>query len=117
MASPGFAFANPKPSPDNYDEFNPQDVFADSGIAEIQITEAIPSPWKTPAVMSLSDVLDASVIQQIQAAGKIVLHSVGDTGGVKEPSHQFAVADAMAADIGTETYANGRPAFFYHLLS
>jgi hypothetical protein len=115
MASPGFAFANPKPSPDNYDEFNPQDVFADSGIAEIQITEAIPSPWKTPAVMSLSDVLDASVIQQIQAAGKIVLHSVGDTGGVKEPSHQFAVADAMAADIGTETYANGRPAFFYHL--
>jgi hypothetical protein len=65
--------------------------------------------------MSLSDVLDANAIQGIQSAGKIVFHSTGDTGGVKEPSHQFAVADAMSADIGTETYAAGRPAFFYHL--
>jgi hypothetical protein len=115
MASPGFAFANPQPSPDDYDEFNPQDVYADSGISEIQVTEAIPAPWKTPAVMSLSDVIGASASQEIQAAGKIVFHSAGDTGGVKEPSHQFAVADTMAADIGTEEYADGRPAFFYHL--
>jgi hypothetical protein len=115
MASPGFAFANPQPSPDDYDEFNPQDVAADSSVAELPATEAIPAPWKTPAVMSLSDVIGAGASQEIQNAGKIVFHSVGDTGGVKEPSHQFAVADAMAADIGTETYADGRPAFFYHL--
>jgi Calcineurin-like phosphoesterase len=115
MASPGFAFANPQPSPDNYNEFDPQDVFADSGIAEIQSTEPIPAPWKTPPVMSLGDVLDPSAIQTIQNAGKIVFHCAGDTGGVKEPSHQSAVADAMAADTGTETYATGRPAFFYHL--
>jgi len=115
MASPGFAFGNPQPSPDNYNEFNPQDVFADSKISTTPVTEVIPVPWKTPPVMSLSDVLDASAIQGIQSAGKIVFHSTGDTGGVKEPSHQFAVADAMSADIGTETYAAGRPAFFYHL--
>jgi hypothetical protein len=115
MASPGFAFGNPQPSPDNYNEFNPQDVFADSKISTTPVTEVIPAPWKTPPVMSLSDVLDANAIQGIQSAGKIVFHSTGDTGGVKEPSHQFAVADAMSADIGTETYAAGRPAFFYHL--
>jgi len=115
MASPGFAFANPQPSPDDYNEFNPQDVFADSKISTTPVTETIPAPWKTPPVMSLSDVLNASAIQGIQNAGKIVFHSTGDTGGVKEPSHQFAVADAMANDIGTETYAAGRPAFFYHL--
>jgi Calcineurin-like phosphoesterase len=115
MASLGFAFANPQPSPDNYNEFDPQDVAADSGISEIQATEAIPAPWKTPPVMSLSGVIGANASQEIQNSGKIVFHSAGDTGGVKEPSHQFAVADAMSADIGTETYAGGRPAFFYHL--
>jgi hypothetical protein len=115
MATPGFAFANPKPSPDDYNEFDPQDVAADSSVAELPVTEVIPAPWKTPPVMSLSDVIGANASQQIQTAGKIVFHSVGDTGGVKEPSHQFAVADAMSADIGTKTPANGRPAFFYHL--
>ena len=115
MAGPGFAFANPKPSPDNYDEFNPQDVAADSSVAELPATEVIPAPWRMPAIMSLSDVIGANASQQIQAAGKLVFHSVGDTGGVKEPSHQFAVADAMSTDLGTETFANGRPAFFYHL--
>lgn len=115
MASQGFAFANPQPSPDNYDEFNPQDVAADSKIVATQVIEAIPAPGRTPPVMSLSDVIGASPSQQIQAAGKIVFHSAGDTGGIKEPSHQFAVADAMAGDIGTKKYADGRPAFFYHL--
>jgi hypothetical protein len=115
MATPGFAFANPKPSPDDYNEFDPQDVAADSSVAELPVTEVIPAPWKTPPVMSLNDVVGANASQQIQTAGKIVFHSVGDTGGVKEPSHQFAVADAMSADIGTKTPANGRPAFFYHL--
>lgn len=115
MANSGFAFANPKPSPDNFDEFNPQDVFADSSITTTPATEPIPPPWKTPPVLALSDILGASVTQQIQRAGKIVFHSVGDTGGVKEPSHQFAVADAMAGDISSGASPGGRPAFFYHL--
>jgi len=118
MASPGFAFANPQPSPDNYDEFDPQDVAADSNIPKsetLDVTEAIPPPWKTPPVMALSDVIGADAAQQIADSGQIVFHSAGDTGGIKEPSHQFAVADAMATDIGTGTYADGRPAFFYHL--
>jgi predicted phosphodiesterase len=115
MATPGFAFANPQPSPDDYNEFDPKDVFADSSVVAIQAIEAIPQPRKTPAVMALGDVLSPDSIQAIQNAGKIVFHSVGDTGGIKEPSHQFAVADAMSAEIGTQIFANGRPAFFYHL--
>jgi hypothetical protein len=115
MAGSGFAFANPKPSPDNYDEFDPQDVAADSSIETTPVPEAIPAPWKTPPVLMLEDVLGADAEQQIQQAGKVVFQSVGDTGGVKEPSHQFAVADAMSADINGKEYQNGRPAFFYHL--
>lgn len=115
MASPGFAFANPQPSPDDYDEFNPQDVAADSGVSTTPVTEAIPAPWKNPPVISLGDVIGATVVQQIQSAGQIVFHAAGDTGGVKEPSHQFAVGDAMAADIARKDYQGGRPALFFHL--
>src|SRR5271167_3487025 len=102
MSNSGFAFANPQPSPDNFDEFDPQDVYADSNV-------------QTPPVMSLTDVLGVSGVQEIQKSGKIVFHSAGDTGGIKEPSHQFAVADAMTDDLGGKKYQSGRPAFFYHL--
>jgi hypothetical protein len=115
MSSTGFAFANPQPSPDNFNTFDPQDVYADSGIQTTPVTEAIPAPWKNPPVMALADVLGASVVQQIQQSGKIVFHSVGDTGGVKEPSHQFAVADALTADLAGKDYGSGRPAFLFHL--
>lgn len=112
MASPGYAFANPQRSPDDYNEFDPRDVAADSKIVATQVIESIPAPAKTPPVMSLGDVLNATTIQAIQNAGKIVFHSTGDTGGIKEPSHQFAVADAMADDVASKTFAAGRPAFF-----
>jgi hypothetical protein len=115
MSSTGFAFANPQPSPDNFDTFDPKDVYADSGIQTTPVTEAIPVPWKNPPVMALADVLGASVVQQIQVSGEIVFHSLGDTGGIKEPSHQFAVADALSADIGGKDYGTGRPAFLFHL--
>jgi Calcineurin-like phosphoesterase len=111
----GFAFANPQPSSD-FDEFDPQDQYADAGVPMPKVvTEPIPAPWKTPEVLSLGDVLGAGGIQAIDKAGEIVFHCAGDTGGIKEPSHQFAVADAMANDLAAKDYAHGRPAFFYHL--
>lgn len=115
MPAPGFAFANPHPSPDNFDTFNPQDVYADSGINTTPVTEPIPAPWKTPSEMSLGDVLGGASIQQIQNSGQIVFHSIGDTGGIKEPSHQFAVADGMTQQLQGKTYASGLPAFCFHL--
>lgn len=112
MSSTGFAFANPQPSPDNFNTFDPKDVYADSAVVATPVTEAIPPPWKNPPVMALSDVLGNSVVQQIESSGQIVFHSVGDTGGVKEPSHQFAVADCMTDDLTGKDYSSGRPAFF-----
>jgi hypothetical protein len=66
-------------------------------------------------VLDLAQVLTPADIQQIQSAKSIVFHAVGDSGGVKEPSKQFAVADAMATDLQGKTYQNGLPAFFFHL--
>lgn len=115
MSATGFAFANPRPSPDDFDTFNPEDVYADSAVKTTPVTEAIPIQWKNPPVMHLADVLGSSVVQQIQNSGQIVFHSVGDTGGVKEPSHQFAVADVMSDDLTGKSYARGLPAFLFHL--
>ena len=111
--SNGFAFGDPKPSPDNYDTFNPQDVFADSGIFVTAVPEAIPKPWQTPPAMTLDEVLGAPAVQKIKTSGSIVFHCMGDSGGVKEPAHQFAVADAMTADLANNK--NGQASFLFHL--
>jgi hypothetical protein len=44
---------------------------------------------------------------------KLVLHTVGDTGGIKNPDFQITVADAMIADL--DKAEKDRPSFFYHL--
>jgi hypothetical protein len=111
----GFVFADPKPSPDDYGNFSKADIFADSNVKASTALLPIPKSWRQPEVLDLNQVLGAAATQQIQAAGSIVFHTVGDTGGIKEPSKQFAVADAMAADLGGKTYQSGLPAFFYHL--
>lgn len=113
MSATGFAFANPQPSPDDFNTFDPQDVYADSGITTTPVTEAIPAPWKNPPVMALADVLGSAVVQQIQKSGEIVFHAAGDTGGIKEPSHQFAVGDALSADIGGKITAAAARLFYF----
>lgn len=110
-----FAFADPKPSPDNYNTFSEADLEADTSVKATLAIQKIPPPRVSPPVMSLDSVLGADTVAQIQGSGGIALHVVGDSGGVKTPEHQFAVADAMAADLEGKTYANGRQAFFYHL--
>ncbi|HEY3839398.1 MAG TPA: metallophosphoesterase [Bryobacteraceae bacterium] len=110
----GFVFGNPLPIPDDYTGFSQQDVVADSAVKSADHLEPFPAS-RTPEVLSLDSVIGAGSTAQIQAAKSIVIHCVGDSGGVKEPSKQFAVADAMAADLTNKTYQTGRPAFFYHL--
>ncbi|HVH31352.1 MAG TPA: metallophosphoesterase family protein, partial [bacterium] len=113
-AAGGFAFANPKATPDDYSGFTRQDLLGDSAVKAAPHLEPFPASRK-PEVLSLDQVLGAPEAAKITAAGKMVFHCVGDTGGIKEPSKQFAVADAMAGDLQGKTYASGRPAFFYHL--
>lgn len=110
----GFSFGNPKPTPDDYTGFSQADLQGDSAVKSSPNLEPFPAS-RTPEVLSLDTVLGTAATTSIQAAGSIVFHCVGDTGGIKEPSKQFAVADAMANDQAGKTYQNGRPTFFYHL--
>jgi len=113
-AASGFVFADPQPSPDDYSGFSQSDLQADSAAKTSDQLEPFPAS-RTPAVINLSDVLGSATVQQINTAGSISFHCVGDTGGIKEPSYQFAVADEMAADLQGKSYKGGRAAFFYHL--
>jgi hypothetical protein len=81
--SNGFAFGDPKPTPDNYDTFNPKDVFADSGINVTAVPQAIPKPWKTPSEMTLDQVIGAAAVQRYrrrQGAGTSVRRGGCDDG-------------------------------------
>lgn len=110
----GYAFANSTNVPDDYTGFSKQDVQADSSVKAAKHLEPFPKSRK-PEVLELATVLGQNTVDMITKSGKLVFHTVGDTGGVKEPSKQFAVADAMAEDLAGKTYEGGRPAFFYHL--
>lgn len=99
--------------------------------------QPVPPPRRWPPRMHLADVVDAAFIDRVQQAGKIVFHSVGDTGAAKHtgPVTEARVADTMAADLecgassphpATGHVASGQkvdtsapakgpaPAFFFH---
>jgi hypothetical protein len=115
VSSSGFVFANPTYTADNFFTYSAGDIEADSGIQAAQETESIPPPLIDPPVMDLSAILPDDAIARIQAAGQLVFHCVGDTGGIVNPNPQLAVADAMCSDLAGKNYATGLPAFFYHL--
>jgi len=102
------AFGDPDLTPDNFSSFSKQEISADTAAKGIAQLEPIPAARGTKP-MDLAMVIGADAAQKIQNAGKIVFHTVGDTGGIHSPQFQFAVADAMAADV-----SNGA-AFWYHL--
>ena len=108
----GFAFADPQASVDNFTSFSKADLAADTALKANQVVEQIPPPRKNPPVISLSDVLPSGALNAY--ADRLTFHCVGDTGGIKTPSHQFLVADKMIEDFAASD-PSARPAFFYHL--
>ncbi|MGI0102631.1 MAG: metallophosphoesterase family protein [Nitrosotalea sp.] len=70
-----------------------------------------PPTGQVPYHMSLDSVLPPNQISKIQKFKKMVFHIVGDTGGIKDPYPQQAVAVAMKSDFDSEN----APMFFYHL--
>ncbi len=109
----GYQFADPQYTADDYSSFSKADRMADSAInVNNPPLQPVPAPRQNPPVLSLSDILPAAALAPYQTS--ITFHSVGDTGGVKEPSHQFLVADTMVQDFSNSA-AVSRPAFFYHL--
>jgi hypothetical protein len=81
-----------------------------------------PQPWRdlppptgaTPFHLSLDSVLSADAMQSIENSGKLVLHTVGDTGGVNTPTYIENVASYMETDFSGND-AMTHPSFFYHL--
>jgi hypothetical protein len=81
--------------------------------AHAQKPEPLPEPrGKPPYRLDLADILGAAAVAKIEASGKLVLHTVGDSGGVKQPEYQDNVALAMEAEYTTLDLP---PSFFYHL--
>lgn len=118
MPSSGFKFANPKFTADNFVTYSAAQINADESVPtseEIQVLEPIPKPRINPPIMALADVLSQATVNAIAGTGQLVIHCVGDTGGIERAEPQLAVADAMTADVEGKTWANGQPAFFYHL--
>jgi hypothetical protein len=77
--------------------------------------QPLPQPTgPQPYHLALDHVLSADQIAAISAAGRLVFHSVGDTGGIKNPQVQQVVANKMVDDYNASD-ATARPAFFYHL--
>src|SRR5450759_405010 len=80
-----------------------------------QQRQPLPTPTgQSPYHLSLDSMLTPAQMQAISAAGKLVFHIVGDTGGVKAPQSQEIVTQHMDTDLSVAD-ATARPAFFYHL--
>src|SRR5258708_2884694 len=108
----GFGFADPQIAPADYGTFTAAETAADSSIqVNHPALQPIPPLRVNPPVMSLGDVVPDRVKLYKKS---IVFHAVGDTGGIRTPSHQFLVAKKLAEDFSTPDPAS-RPAFFYHL--
>jgi len=104
----GRAFGDPDLTPDDFSKFSKRETAADTAEKAIGQLEPIP-PVRGTEPMDLADVIGASATDEIQKAGKITFHTVGDTGGIHNPEFQFAVADALADDLKSGA------AFWYHL--
>src|ERR1700691_734328 len=104
------AFGDTQRTPDNFKSFTAKEMAGEPGDNTPADSALGPVPTaRSTQPMDLADGLGGGVVEAIEAAGKIVLHTVGDSGGVASPDAQFAVADALAID-----QENG-VSLFYHL--
>jgi calcineurin-like phosphoesterase family protein len=76
--------------------------------------EAVPFSVSTGSLILSLSAISQSVSDAVVAAGTMVFHSVGDTGGVNGTEAQDAVAKEMEQQINNPG-VKGSPAFFYHL--
>jgi predicted phosphodiesterase len=80
-----------------------------------QIFRPLPAPTgPAPYHLSLESVIPPDQVGRMRSAGRMVFHTVGDTGGVKSPQPQIIVMDHMEQDFNDPDPLN-HPAFFYHL--
>jgi Calcineurin-like phosphoesterase len=116
LASGDPVFAQPTQSPD---PTTFKDPVTDSKDKDTPGVQPVPQPATTAAepILTLAQIYGsegATISQNIQNAGQIVFHSVGDTGSDIGPATQSLVADKMVSDF-TEDNPADVPSFFYHL--
>ncbi len=75
--------------------------------------QPLPEPLLPPPYHYDLEAAIPGIGEKAQQLGKIVFHTVGDTGGVKNPDYQAHVAAAMKGDLNKP--AGSAPSFFYHL--
>jgi hypothetical protein len=81
-------------------------------VAQIPFPGPVPDP--KDLILDLSAIVAPAEVAAIQKANKIVFHTVGDSGGVRDGAAQETLgAEAMEADF--KGNRDDQPAFFYHL--
>ena len=75
--------------------------------------EPIPAPIREDQTMMLAEIIGDAGVAEIEQAGVLIFHSVGDTGMQTGNTEQM-VADAMTADYNIADPA-ASPAFLFHL--
>ena len=75
--------------------------------------EPLPTPLGQPPYHFDLETAVPGITDMSKQLGKLVFHSVGDTGGVKNADYQAAVAAQMKDDLNQAD--NEKPRFFYHL--
>lgn len=75
--------------------------------------QPLPDPLAPPPFHYDLETALPGITAQAATAGKLVFHTVGDTGGIKSPDYQAHVAAAMKGDLNLPVGA--APSFFYHL--
>jgi hypothetical protein len=119
---PVFAEGVPTPDPTQFKTPHPSDDAQYKQLGNLLEKDAVsfdPSRGKPADVYALAAALGPhgpEVVQEIEQAGQIVFHSVGDTGSsdVRKYRTEIRVSDQLASDIHSSAGAD-RPAFLYHL--
>ena len=119
-----FAEPTPGPDPTSFQVDNTSESYYKSPyfLAHLNQVQPVPQPRSSAPRLDLSDVIGKDAIDQMQNAGRIAFHAVGDTGAAKVDRNQSvasaiakedSVADALAADL--KAGGPGAPSFFFHL--
>lgn len=82
-------------------------------IHQTQLFQPLPKPLGLPPYHFDLESAVPGIGRIAAKSGKLVLHAVGDTGGIKNADYQAHVAAAMKGDLNKPVA--DRPAFFYHL--
>jgi Calcineurin-like phosphoesterase len=125
VGGPVFAQPEPTPDPTQFAVRHASDREAYRRIDALNREHRLaPMPFPAPRGgaeprLTLADVLGGEqeaqeIIAAIEAAGRLVFHTVGDTGSTRGPETQNRVADKMTSDFD-DADPTDAPRFFLHL--